>query len=61
MLAAGVDAVEIQRGLGHADISMTGEYAGAYTKWKSVVADEEWPRGVLRFRGAPETMAKVGG
>lgn len=50
-LAAGVDSVEIQRALGHEDLSLTGAYAGAFTRWKHQVQVEGWPRGQLCFFG----------
>lgn len=46
-LAAGVDSLEIQRALGHEDIELTGEYAGAFARWKAVIQAEGWPRGRL--------------
>ena len=52
-LAAGVDSLEIQRSLGHAGIAMTGEYAGAFARWKSHVQAEAWPRGRLCFFAPP--------
>jgi integrase len=48
-LAAGVDSLEIQRSLGHEEMEMTGEYAGAFTRWKAAVQAEGWPRGHLCF------------
>lgn len=52
-LAAGVDSLEIQRALGHEEMEMTGEYAGAFTRWKSVIVAEGWPRGRLCLFGPP--------
>lgn len=48
-LAAGVDSLDLQRSLGHADISLTGDYAGAFTTWKRLIENEGWPRGRLWF------------
>jgi integrase len=50
-LAAGVDSLEIQRSLGHAEMDMTGEYTGAFARWKAVVQTEAWPRGRLCMFG----------
>ena len=60
-LAAGVDSLEIQRSLGHEEMELTGEYAGAFTRWKSVVQAEGWPRGRLCFFGPPAVAASSTG
>lgn len=56
-LAAGVDSLEIQRSLGHEEMEMTGEYAGAFARWKAVIQAEAWPRGRLCLFGSPASGA----
>jgi site-specific recombinase XerD len=59
LLAAGADSLEIQRGLGHEKLALTGHYASAFTRWKSQVDDEQWPRGRLCFLAPSEPAAEV--
>lgn len=59
-LAAGVDSLDIQRSLGHADIEMTGEYAGAFARWKAFAQAENWPRGRLCFFAPPAALVATG-
>jgi integrase len=56
-LACGVDSLDIQRSLDHEEMDLTGEYAGAFTRWKAMVSEEGWPRGRLCFLQAP-TIAR---